>query len=485
MGPAGSRPLSAQSGETPLFQVADLDIGQEIAVQMPDGNMANVKLVSVEERRDSIRNAVRSAVVVVQVDGQTVRLLSGNYELPLRCGTDGKRIQIDCPITSGYNSNGTPSSWGLDKRARLRIWPGESPWMSQGSFAYPIKQRWFASMTQMANEPTYVDGGEPASRRSIYYHSGLDIGGSEGQTEVIAATEGLVVSVGKVVLDEYKKDSPVEPRYDVVYLRDARGWFYRYSHLKTIDPSIVPGRIVSQGDRIGLLGKEGGSGGWSHLHFEIKARQPSGKWGTQEGYAFLWEAYLRQYEPEIIAHARPHHLIMAGDSIELDASRSWNRTGTKLNFQWTLSDGQLAEGPRINRRYAKAGSFSEIVEVRDEAGNKAYDFAVVQVHDPAHPSITPPTIHAAYYPTLGIKPGDEVVFKVRSFGTQEPEETWDFGDGTSKVKVRSDGNAKMHDPNGYAATTHVYSKPGIYVATVERTSPGYPAVTHLQVIVLP
>lgn len=483
--PISESPLRAQAAvEAALFQVVDLDIDQESTIKISDGKTAIVKLISVDERRDSIRDAVRSATVVVEVNGKSVRLSSGNYELPQPCGSGDDAVQIDCPITSGYNTNGTPSSWGLDKRARLRIWPGQSPWMPPGSFIYPIKQRWFATMTQMANEPTYVDGGEPASRKNIYYHSGLDIGGSEGHAEVIAATEGLIVSVGTDVLEEFKKDSPVEPRYDVVYLRDARGWFYRYSHLKTIDASVVPGRIVSQGDRIGLLGKEGGSGGWSHLHFEIKSPQPSGKWGTQEGYAFLWEAYLVHYKPAIIANARPHHLIMAGESVELNASRSWSRSNTKLNYRWTLSDGQTAEGPKLTRRYSKAGSFSEIVEVRDEAGNRAYDFAVVQVHDSEHPSITPPTIHAAYHPTLGIKAGDEIVFKVRSFGTREPEETWDFGDGTPTVKVRSDGNAKMHDPNGYAATTHVYSKPGIYIAKVERTSPGYPAITHLQVIVM-
>ncbi|MEQ1831378.1 MAG: M23 family metallopeptidase, partial [Pirellula sp.] len=237
--------------EAPLFQVVDLDLGEETMVRFLEAEPAKLKLISVEERRDSIRDAVRSAKVVVELNGKTTTLTSGNYELPIRVGNQGSQHQIDCPITSGYNSNGTPESWGLIKRARLRIWLGDSSWMPPGSFTYPIQQRWFASMTQMANEPTYVDGGEPSSRKKIYYHSGLDIGGSEGQSQVIAATEGLVVSVGTIVLEEFKKDSPVEPRYDVVYLRDARGWFYRYSHLKTIDPTVVPGRLVSQGDRIG------------------------------------------------------------------------------------------------------------------------------------------------------------------------------------------------------------------------------------------
>ena len=69
------------------------------------------------------------------------------------------------------------------------------------------------------------------------------------------------------------------------------------------------------GQKIGVLGKEGSSGGWSHLHFDIKGRQPSGKWGIQEGYAFLWEAYRREHRPQIIAVARPHHLIWAGEKV--------------------------------------------------------------------------------------------------------------------------------------------------------------------------
>ncbi len=76
-------------------------------------------------------------------------------------------------------------------------------------------------------DPVYVDGGERAGKRIIYDHSGLDIGGSEGLVEVVAVTDTLVVSVGDVVLDEHKSDTPVSSRYDVVYLLDNRGWYYR------------------------------------------------------------------------------------------------------------------------------------------------------------------------------------------------------------------------------------------------------------------
>ena len=118
-----------------------------------------------------------------------------------------------------------------------------------------------------------------------------------------AATDGLVVSSGKEVLPGFD-DTPVNIRYDVVYLLDDRGWYYRYSHLASIDPAIRPGVKVKMGQAIGVLGKEGGSGGWAHLHFEAVSRQPSGEWGTQEGYAL--EYVVRYVVPTCFSCAAPY-----------------------------------------------------------------------------------------------------------------------------------------------------------------------------------
>jgi murein DD-endopeptidase MepM/ murein hydrolase activator NlpD len=101
--------------------------------------------------------------------------------------------------------------WGRDKDARLRLWPVGSPLMNPGTFRYPARQRRFASATQMANEPVHVDGGEVPGNRPIYYHYGLDIGGAEGQVEVVAATDGEVVSAGKEAAPGYA-DTPAKPR---------------------------------------------------------------------------------------------------------------------------------------------------------------------------------------------------------------------------------------------------------------------------------
>jgi hypothetical protein len=342
--------------------------------------------------------------------------------------------------------------------------------MQDGEFGFPLRQRWLATHTQMSNEPTYVDHGEQGSRRRIYYHAGLDQGGAEGMAQVVAATAGQVVSLGNDVLPAYAKDTPVAKRYDVIYLLDSRGWFYRYSHLASFEPGLRLGQSVGRGDRLGLLGKEGGSGGWSHLHFEAVSRQPSGKWGTQEGYAFLWEAAIREQKPEVVAVARPHRVASPGESVLLDGSRSWAASGKMARHEWRFTDGTTASGARVRRTYPKAGTYSEVLKVTDSRGRVAYDFATVNV-------LESPTIHAAFHPTLGIRAGQEVTFKVRTFGTTEGEERWDFGDGTPAVAVRSDGNVKQLAKDGYAITTHSFARPGDYVVRVDRTT----AVAHLWV----
>ena len=473
---------SKNSQLAPLSRSIDLNVGESAEVKLSDGSMAQVKLLDLQETQDSVCFAVRRAEVRVEVNGAPAKLISGNYQLPQTVGN----VQIDCSITKGCNENGSPEFWGLDKAARLRLWPAGSPWINSNTFIYPVKQRWFASDTQMANEPVFTDGGDQVGKRDIYYHSGLDIGGTEGMVEVVAATDALVVSVGEVVLDGHRTDTPVAPRYDVVYLQDPRGWYYRYSHLKEIDKQIVPGRLIRMGDRIGLLGKEGGSGGWSHLHFEIKSRQPSGKWGTEEGYAFLWEAYRRQYDPKLVAVARPHHLIWTGETVTLDAAKSWSASGKIARYEWQFEDGSTATEPVVTRTYSTPGRHSEVLKVSDSQGGVSYDFAVVIVADRDHPERKIPSIHPNYSPSIGIRAGNPITFKVRTFNTTDGTETWTFGDGTPPVEVHSDGNAVKLAPDGYAVTTHAFQKAGDYLVRVERIDKfGAKATGHLHIHVEP
>jgi murein DD-endopeptidase MepM/ murein hydrolase activator NlpD len=469
----GNRVVAQQ----PLFCVVDIDVGAAEQVQLSDGKRATVKLLSISETRDQARSAIREARAELEINGSRVTLLCGNYGLPVTLG----EVQADCTVTKAYYQNTNRDHWALDKDARVRLWPAGSPFMPPGSMVYPVRQRWFASRTQMANEPTYVDGGERITSTKIYYHAGLDIGGAEGLVDVLAATSGDVVGLGTAVVETEKDNTGLDHQYkDTIWVQDERGWYHRYTHLYSFDPSVKLGGRVVIGQKIGTLGKEGGSGGWSHLHYEILSRQASGKLGTQEGYAFLWEAYQRQHKPHLIAVARPHQAVLVGKKAMLDGSRSWSESHI-AHYEWTFTDGEKASGQRVEKSYSKAGTFSEILKITDDYGRTAYDFETINVLDPKHPEQVPPSIQAAYWPTMGIAPGKPVTFKVRTFGTTDGEESWSFGDGAAAA-TKSDGNVEEHATNGFAATTHVFTKPGDYIVRVERTNRlGQKAIAHLWV----
>lgn len=452
----------------PLFRVADLNIGESETLKLSDGSRAKVTLLEVEEIRDELRSAIRLAKVKVDVNGIIATVESGNYRLPITVGD----VQLDCPATSGLylRRDLFEDSWGLDKKARLRVWPKGSPWIEPGSFVYPIRQRWFGNATQAGNEPSYVMGEDAPTSRNIYYHAGNDIGGVEGLDQVIAAADGLVISTGGKTLETYP-DLPFyqQSSYATVYVVDAHGWIFRYTHMKSIDPSVHLGEMIKKGAPIGILGREEGAGYYSHLHFDIKSRKPSGKWGVEDAYPFLWEAYLREHRPAVIAVARPHILAREGDTVTLDGSRSWAESGKIDRYEWTFTNGETATGPQVPRRYEKPGRYSEILHVTDTDGNSAYDFAIVDVVEKDRGDRPSPGIHAAYFPSQHILPNQEVTFVVRTSETIPSGETWDFGDGSPSVQVRSDASTGTLD-HEYAVTTHAFARPGDYLVRAEHTT---------------
>ncbi len=470
--------LVQDAGQIPPipFETLDMNIGEESDVALKDGTRAKVKVLGVDEQYDRVCRALRGANIHLEIDGRKVTIPCANYTLPTASG----RVKIDCQAVKAYMKNTNQDYWALEKDVRLRLWPVKWPLLPPDSFVYPLKQRWFASRTQMANEPTYVDSGESVDRQRVYYHSHLDFGGAEGLVEVVSATDGFVQSVGTQALPDADKGE-VQSRYDVVYIKDERGWDYRYSHLHSIVEGLKPGDRVTKGQKIGILGKEGGSGGWSHLHFGITSVQPSGKSGTQESYCFAWEAYLREFKPDVIAVARPHIVARLGEDVTLDGGKSWCRKG-KPKLTWTLSDGRKVAGPVATITYDKMGTYSEILEVRDAAGNLSYDFCTVQIFDIANRKEKPPSIHSVYWPTYDIRPGQKITFKVRSFMHERIGETFDFGDGSTPVKVYSDGNVDTWAKDGYAVVEHAYAKPGNYiVAATCQDSAGRTGITHLHV----
>jgi len=444
-----------------LVRVIDIEVGETQEVVLHDGSTATVTLAALEEHREKVREAVYGSTLRLSVNGEEVTLDAGPYRLPVTAGG----VQIECTATGGLNERGTAAFWGLDKDARIRLWPAGSPWLRPGSMIYPIRQGWHATRTWFDNEP--VHGGDSISQ-SIYYHAGIDIGASEGLAEVIAATDALVVQRGETVLAGHEADTPASPRYDVVYLLDGRGWYYRYSHLKEIAPNIQPGALIRKGDPVGIAGKEGASGGWSHLHFEIKSRQPSGKWGTQAAFAFLHEAYVREFGLALYANARPMQMITAGESATLDGAGSWSAAGAELAYEWTLHDGTVKRGRAVEVPYGAPGFYCETLKVTAPGGDTAYDFAYIMVLDPADLTRYTPSVNINHHPARDIEAGSPITFKVRAFRVEGGEETWDFGDGTPLRTTCSPSDAAPLAPDAYVAIEHTYETPGDYIVTVSR-----------------
>lgn len=459
----------------PLLRAIDINVGETIQVLLHDGSKAEVELLAVEPITDSVLDAVKDVNVTIRVNGEKKTINSGNYHLPITVGN----VQIDCPVTQDYMARAHIDWWGLEKDARLRLWPAGSPYIWPGTFVYPVSQKWMASMTYFSNEPV----ASPRPGGKIYYHAGLDIGGAEDMVEIYAATDGIIVSArGDVVPGE--PDNPMGPRYDVVYIRDARGWYYRYSHLASIVPDLQVGQGIRAGKKLGMLGKEGGSGGWTHLHFEVKSKQPSGKWGTQNGYAFLWEAYRRQFDPDILAIARPYNIVHTGEKVRLSAANSWAKNEIR-SYEWTLSDGSTRSGKEVEQIYEKPGSYSEIVKVTDIEGNYDYDFAVVKVFkEGSNGEDGIPGIHATFYPTMNISPGEKVFFQVRSRGVTDGYDVWDFNDGSDPVTVKSNIETGNHSKVGYSIISHRFKEPGDYLVKVYRETSKGIATNHLYVKVI-
>jgi len=466
---------------TPVRVVAELDIGESQDVLLSNGETVKLSLMQVDVFRDSLRNAIRSARVKVSVDGEEITITSGNYNLPVTAG----KVQIDCPVVKDYSTTSRRNIWALEKDARFRLWPEGSPFIAPGTFVYPVKQEWLASMSQTGNEPTYVDWGENLANKNIYYHEGHDIGGAEGMDEIVSATDGLVVSANGETLEGFD-DFPGDIRTDVVYILSDLGWYIRYSHLDSTDPEIKTGTRVKLGQKIGIMGKQGGSGGWVHLHFGMSHKETStGEWGIEDAYPYVWEAFVNQYDPALMAVARPHHLLWTGQEAVLDGSKSKSFSGDIVSYEWTFFDGTTAEGAVQTKTYDKPGEYSEILKVTDSEGNIDYDFTVIQVYERGEEEQTIPAIQPVYYPSLDIKPGDPVTFLVRTFNSDVGNEVWEFGDGSPPVMVKSETVDRQNFIKGkFAETMHSFSEPGQYVVSVKRSdASGREAIAHLHVVV--
>ena len=476
--------ISCNSTElTRLNVITELNIGESKEVVLINGDIVILELLDIEIVRDNPRGGIRAANLKVSVDGEQITIGSGNYNLPVVIG----KIKIDCPVIKEHYTSSyyTRHGGSMQNDARFRLWPKDSPYIQPGTFSYPLEQRLFASRMQNQNEAAGLGWAENISNKTVGYHPSHDFGGVQGMDEIFSATDGLIISANNEIVEGYE-NLPVSVSNSVVWVLDDRGWYINYAHLDSVEPEVKIGSRITMGQKIGFMGKKGGSGGWIHLHFGIHYIDPeTSKWEYEDGYPYLWESYVDKYNPPIKAVAGPRHLLWTGEEATLDGSKSISLSGDAVSCEWLFSDGTRAIGPVQKRLYENAGEFSEILKVTDYQGNIDYDVVYLQVLDKKYPEKQIPTIHPVYYPSLSLKPGDPVTFLVRTFGCNTGNEIWDFGDGSEKVLVNSGiVDRQTQNETEYAETVHSFAGPGHYIVRVERTNEsGYKAIGHLYVVV--
>jgi murein DD-endopeptidase MepM/ murein hydrolase activator NlpD len=96
------------------------------------------------------------------------------------------------------------------------------------------------------------------------FHYGVDLGGANGITPIVAAADGVVSKVVSVCVAGYKNCGGRYGNY--VIIEHSNGTSTMYAHLYSV--SVKLGQNVSRGGKIGVLGNTGRSTG-PHLHFEV------------------------------------------------------------------------------------------------------------------------------------------------------------------------------------------------------------------------
>ena len=108
-----------------------------------------------------------------------------------------------------------------------------------------------------------------------------------------------------------------------------------------------------------------------------------------------------------------------------------------------------------------------------------YDFALVYVRNREKPELDHPrSTRASTYPLafiLAMKLPSKCAHSIR----YTVERLWTLATAANKVTVQSEGNVHMHNPNGYAITTHRYREPGDDTVEATRANEhGHKSVMH-------
>jgi len=437
-------------------EIIALDVDEEYVFALKDGSRRIIRLVSVKEHRDSVIGRVRRAEVDVQIDGKPIRLICAPYVMPTE--TNGLRIQAD-----------TTSGWlRMPKRVRFSVWDATDPIVNPERFVFPVANYLlFSHGMQAYNEVVHLGHRDGDPKGQTFYHDyGIDVAGYEGREEIASPVDGRIIEIW-----------PSGDKASSVVVGNDDGLLFSLSHLYSIVPSLQEGTRVEKGGKIGMLGKKGASGNFSHLHLgpwlSISALKEKKRCRNLNLYTWLVTTYQAQYGGHLYAIARPHHTVLTGEEVLFDGSNSL-AFGTKIaSYKWQFHDGATVEETKASKTYNAPGTYVATLWVRDEKGRQDVDFCKVKVFPKSDRQSGLPTIFMTHTPTADILVDRPVLFQIWiQGGNVRQVMTVDFGDGTI-----------VDDYFSYSEVEHGFKTPGIHVVTARAMVGGKPITQKQKVVV--
>ena len=156
-----------------------------------------------------------------------------------------------------------------------------------------------------------------------------------------------------------------------------------------------------------------------------------------------------------------------GDTVEFDASGSYDPNGEVVSYEWDFGDGTTGEGVKVSHSYANTGYYVITLTVTDDAGAVGTVRHAVNVQEKSSGggcsggSCGGPDIPLAVITGLPGCSGGEVGVPIEFDGSYSRAAEgkivsykWDFGDGTTGSGVR---------------VSHAYQKTGRFLVTLTVT----------------
>jgi len=446
-----------------------LNVNEEHIYKLANGREKRIRLLSCRDFRDAVIHRLRRTEVTVDIDGKPLVLVCAPHVMPTE--VDGLRIQAD--MTSAWCKDARSFEVDMHKDVQFSLWDASDPIVDTDLFGFPLPDyRLFSHGTQTYPEVVHqgLRDSSPQEGAKFYHVYGEDMGGYDERQPIVSCTDGIVV--------EPPLGASRYPRPDRLYIKGEDGLIWFYSHFDSHEPTMKPGREVKKGQVIGIMGIQGPSGRWPHVHVGIcvpdKSRVEEGAyrtWNELRLYPWLITAHAAQYPGNLYAVARLHQLILAGETASFDGTNSLCFGSDSVSYKWVFHDGTIANGPKAEKAYDKPGVYAATLWVSDAKGRRDVDFCRVKVHRAENPQFLP-TIVIAHFPTRPIV-GQPIHFR-GWVQTEEAKEkmTIDFGDGTV-----------LENWTGFSNVEHSYKTGGIHVVTVHTTFNDMPVTEKAKVII--